>query len=81
MPVLGVGLWRLSGAGEEILVGNRRILVGGDIITAIDGEAIQDWLDYLEFLELETDVADEVSVSIVRGGEELTVKATLIAKP
>jgi S1-C subfamily serine protease len=71
----------IHGAEEEVIIGNRRILVGGDIITAINGEAIRDWLGYLAFLELQTDVGDEITLSIIRQGEEMSVDAALIAQP
>jgi 2-alkenal reductase len=71
----------IQGAEKEVTIGNRRILVGGDIITAINGEPIGDWLGYLEFLELQTDVGDTVVLTILRDGEEMAVEASLIAQP
>jgi S1-C subfamily serine protease len=71
----------LQGAEQEIIVGNRRILTGGDIITAINGERISDWLGYLEFLELQTNVGDTVVLTILRDGEEMAIEASLIEQP
>jgi S1-C subfamily serine protease len=71
----------IHGAEEEAIIGNRRILVGGDIITAINGEAIRDWLGYLAFLELQTSVGDEITLSIIRHGQEMSVDVSLVAQP
>jgi 2-alkenal reductase len=71
----------IHGAEQEITIGNRRILTGGDIITAINGEAVRDWLGYLAFLELQTDVGDTVLLTILREGKEIAIEASLIAQP
>ncbi|MGW8319503.1 MAG: S1C family serine protease [Candidatus Promineifilaceae bacterium] len=71
----------MRGATGQTIVGNRRILVGGDIITAINGAPIKDWTSYLEYLELNTSVGDKVSLTLLRDGQEVTVEATIVAQP
>ena len=71
----------IHGADEEIVIGNRRLLAGGDLIIAVNGQPVTDWIDYLEFLEMNAEVGDTVSVTILRGDEEITVEASLIAQP
>jgi S1-C subfamily serine protease len=71
----------VQGANQEAIIGNRRILIGGDIITAVNGTPIRDWTDYLEFIELQTSVGDSVTLSVLRAGQEITIEATTIAQP
>jgi S1-C subfamily serine protease len=71
----------IHGADEEIVIGNRRLLAGGDLIIAVNGQPVTDWIDYLEFLEMNAEVGDTVSVTILRGDEEITIEASLIAQP
>jgi S1-C subfamily serine protease len=68
-------------ASRQAIIGNRRILVGGDIITAVNGTPIRDWTDYLEFLELQTGVGDVVTLGVIRAGQEIAIEATAIAQP
>ena len=71
----------VRGASQQAIIGNRRILVGGDIITAVNGTPIGDWTDYLEFIELRTGVGDAVTLSVLRAGQEIAIEATTIAQP
>jgi S1-C subfamily serine protease len=71
----------LRAATSQAIVGNRRILVGGDIITALNGEPIDDWLDYLRYLELETRVGDRVTLTILRDGQLQQIEVTVAEQP
>jgi S1-C subfamily serine protease len=71
----------VRGASQEAIIGNRRILIGGDIITAVNGTPIRDWTDYLEFIELQTGVGDSVTLSVLRAGQEIAIEATTLAQP
>jgi len=65
---------------QEVIVGNSRVLAGGDIITALDGNPIGDWNALLEYLELHKAVGDAITLSLLRDGQPLTVQATLGAE-
>ena len=56
----------IRGANTEIISGNRRYLIGGDIITAVNGMSITDWTSLSEYLEQNTSVGDEISLSLTR---------------
>ena len=71
----------IRGASGQTLMGNQRILIGGDIIVAVNGEPIDDWLSYLEFIELQTEVGDTVSLTLLRDGEEITIEVPAGAQP
>lgn len=70
----------VRGAQREVVIGNRRVLAGGDILTHIDGQAIADWNALLEYLELNKRVGDPTRLSLLRDGQPLEVQATLAAE-
>ncbi|RME77332.1 MAG: PDZ domain-containing protein [Chloroflexi bacterium] len=71
----------VRGAQEEVIIGNQRVYVGGDILTAVNGQPVAT-LDELQIL-LETNykVGDAVEVTIIRDGQEQTVTVTLAEEP
>ncbi|MFQ5434218.1 MAG: S1C family serine protease [Anaerolineae bacterium] len=71
----------IRGAQQEVIVGNSRFLIGGDIITAVNGEPIRNWNEMNETLELHTAVGDTVTVTVIRDGEQLDLPVTLTAQP
>jgi len=71
----------VHGAQRQIIAGHRPLLIGGDIITAVNGAAIDDWNSLSEFLELNTQVGDRVTLTLVRDGRPLELELTLAAQP
>jgi len=71
----------IRGANAEVILGNRRYLIGGDIITAVNGQPITDWTSLSEYLELNTAVGDEISLSLTREDQSFEARLTLIAQP
>ncbi len=71
----------IRGANQEIIIGNRRLLAGGDLITAVNGHPVKDWIDYLEYLEMNTEVGDTITVTVIRGSMELEIETKIIAQP
>ncbi|MFB0537010.1 MAG: S1C family serine protease, partial [Anaerolineae bacterium] len=69
-------------AGDRaVSIGNTRIPVGGDIITAINGEPIANFQELTVYLETETQVEDTVEMNLVRDGQEMRVSVTLAERP
>jgi len=71
----------LQGATEEVILGNRRLYIGGDIITAIDGKPLATWEDLYAYLELETRLGQTVELSIWRGEQQIMLEAELAEDP
>jgi len=71
----------IRGGDRIVQLGRYRIPLGGDIITAIDGEPIHDYQDMTVYLETEKRVGDTVDVTVIRRGEEQTVQVTLEERP
>jgi S1-C subfamily serine protease len=71
----------LRGGQERARIGSTILLVGGDILTAIDGQPIASDRDLSRYLDTETSVGQTVQVTIWRDGEEMTVPVTLDERP
>ncbi len=71
----------IRGGDQVVRVGNARIPLGGDIITAINGEPITGSKEFVVYLETQTQIGDTVEVTIIRDGEEQTIQVTLTERP
>jgi len=66
----------LKGGNEHAMLGNTPIMLGGDLIVAIDGESVEDMQDLSNALNKHK-AGDSVTVTIYRGKKKLDVKLTL----
>ena len=66
----------LRGGDREALAGMRRIVIGGDVITAIDGQKIASQFDMNVALNRNRP-GDTVSVTVYRGGRKLDIPVKL----
>jgi S1-C subfamily serine protease len=66
----------LRGGNEQAYVGNTPIMLGGDLIVAIDGQKVEDPQDINAIME-KHQAGDTVSVTIVRGQRRMTIKLIL----
>jgi S1-C subfamily serine protease len=66
----------LRGGDQVVDIDGQRVAVGGDIIVAVDGEAVQGMEDLLAFMQ-GAEPGQEVSLTILRDGEEMTMDVTL----
>jgi len=71
----------IRGGSREVRIGNYQVPVDGDIIVAINGQALASSQDLTVYLETETTVGDTVGLSIVRNGEEQVVQVVLGEQP
>ena len=69
------------GAQRQDVIGNQRVYTGGDILIAVDGQAITN-LDQLEsLLEKNYRVGDSVTLTIIREGQTQQVTVELVEEP
>jgi 2-alkenal reductase len=61
--------------------GGLPIILGGDIITAVNGETVRDGNGLISYLELEASVGDTVTMTVMRDDQEQQVEMTLAARP
>jgi 2-alkenal reductase len=71
----------LRGGDREVEVMGVPVRAGGDIITSIDGYELRDFDDLIAYLVRETDVGQEVTLSIIRNGEEMQMPVVLGERP
>jgi S1-C subfamily serine protease len=66
----------LRGGNQAVLVGNSRLIVGGDLITAIDGKAVTE-NDAVTRALARKHAGDPMELTLFRGGRSTTIKVTL----
>jgi S1-C subfamily serine protease len=71
----------IRGGDRIVQLGNVQLPLGGDIVTAINGEAVDDLQELTVYLETQTQVGDTVEVTIFRGSVEQNVQVTLAERP
>jgi S1-C subfamily serine protease len=67
----------LRGGQQEVRIGRWLLAIGGDILTAIDGEPIGSIRDLIRYLDINTEVGQTIQITVWRDGQELTVPVTL----
>jgi len=70
----------LQGSTEPVTVQGQRLLVGGDVITAWDGHPVTQ-IEQLRTRVGEAQVGQEVTLTVLRDGEQVQVQVTLAARP
>ena len=66
----------LKGGNQRAYIGNIPILVGGDLIVAIDGQEVQDTTDISRVMNQHR-AGDKVTVAIYRGKQKMNVPVVL----
>jgi S1-C subfamily serine protease len=66
----------IHGGSEQAYLGNMAILLGGDLIVAIDGREINDTSDISTVME-KHQPGDQVTVTFYRGRKKMTARVTL----
>ena len=67
----------LRGATREATLGGTSIMIGGDVLVAMDGVPIDDNTSMYRFLETRTKVGQEVEIKFYRGSKAMTTRTTL----
>jgi len=66
----------LRGGNEQAFVGNTPIMLGGDLIVAIDGQEVTDPQDISAIMD-KHQAGDTISITVLRGRRQMTVKLIL----
>jgi S1-C subfamily serine protease len=66
----------LRGGNQQAYVGNQPIILGGDLIVAIDGQEVTDPQDINALMD-KHQTGDTISVTIYRGRKQITLKLIL----
>ena len=70
----------LRGGNEVVELNGQQVQIGGDVIVAIDGQPVTGFEDLRGFL-LQAEPGQEVPLTLLRGGDGLTVVVTLGERP
>ena len=71
----------LRGSNREVLVDNRRVEIGGDVIVGIDGIEINSFEDILNYLSLNTVPGQDIVLTVIRDGKAQDITLTLQPRP
>jgi serine protease Do len=71
----------LRGSTGQADINGQTAQVGGDVIAAINGQAVAGMDDLISYLAQSTSVGDNVTLTILRDGKETSVGVTLEARP
>jgi len=66
----------LHGGNQQAYVGNTPIMLGGDLITAVDGQEVADPQDINAIMD-KHQAGDTISVTVLRGNRKMTLKLIL----
>ena len=76
LPAGGAERAGLRGGNQQAYVGNTPIMLGGDLIVAIDGQEVTDSQDINALMD-KHQAGDTISVTIYRGRKQMTIKLIL----
>jgi S1-C subfamily serine protease len=71
----------LRTATQTALLGFQQYLIGGDILTAIDGAPLASWDDLRAYLDEQTEVGQTVRLTLWRDGQPVEVDVTVGQEP
>jgi 2-alkenal reductase len=71
----------LKGSSQTTTINGQDMPIGGDIITAIDGQPVTNFEDMVSYLFNNTQVGQKASLTILRNGHEQQLNVTLGVQP
>jgi serine protease Do len=71
----------LIGSARQVTILGQNVQVGGDVITAVNGHAINSIDDLIAYLNDNTSVGQTVTMTVLRNGKETNVDVTLGSRP
>ena len=71
----------LQSSATTVTINGSDGTVGGDIITAIDGQTVNSMSDIIAYLAIHTQVGQTVNLTVLRNGQTQTVEVTLGTRP
>ncbi len=71
----------LRGSNREKEIQGQKVMVGGDVVTGINGQTIRNFDDLLIYIALRSKVGDTIQLTVLRDGTKKEFKVTLAARP
>lgn len=69
------------GSQKTAQINGQDVRIGGDVITAVDGQVVNDFEDLVAYLARYAYVDQTLELTVVRDGKEQTIPLTLAARP
>ena len=67
----------LKGGTKATVIGGSTVILGGDVITAVDGQSVKGQYDVLLYIQRNKRPGDTMTISIIRDGTAMTIPVTL----
>ncbi len=71
----------LQGTTQQVTQDGHPIEIGGDVITAVNGQPVKNFDDLLVYLSLQTSPGQQVTLTILRNGQNRDIQVTLGTRP
>jgi serine protease Do len=71
----------LQASNQQVQLNGTDFAVGGDIITAVDGQPVKRFDDLVSYLFDNTSVGQTIKLDVLRNGKQTTLNLTLEARP
>lgn len=71
----------LHGSDRQVEIEGEAVRVGGDVITAINGQPVNNFDDLVTYLASSAQINQTVKLTVLRDGKEETMSTTLTARP
>jgi serine protease Do len=71
----------LLGSTQQVTVFGEKVMVGGDVITAINNQPVKQFEDLISYLFRHVEPGQKVTLTILREGNPLNIDVTLSARP
>jgi serine protease Do len=71
----------IQGSTKTATIAGTQVQVGGDVIIAINGSPIKSFNDLVDYILVETNVGQTITMTIIRNGNQMDVQITLEARP
>ncbi|MDH7506970.1 MAG: trypsin-like peptidase domain-containing protein, partial [Candidatus Thermoplasmatota archaeon] len=71
----------LKGGNQQIRIGNEWVIIGGDIIIAIDGKRMINGDSLMSYLEEKTTPSQVITVTVIRDNQQIDIPVELGTRP
>ncbi|MEJ2597916.1 MAG: PDZ domain-containing protein [Anaerolineales bacterium] len=71
----------IIGSSRQVQISGQNATVGGDVITAVNGQAVKSMDDLIAYLNDNTSAGQKVTLTVLRNGKETSVDVTLGIRP
>ncbi len=71
----------LQASQKQVTINGLQVAVGGDVIIAYNGQTVKSSDDIVTFLARSGSVGQTVTLTVLRGGQQIAVQVTLAARP